>query len=299
MIPVKDLYNDRKYLGRSKGRVIDNRDPKQRGRIIVDHPILGQTVWIDYLRSPGNFSVPSIGDIVYVECDTGVYEYPFAWGNVTKGLDENPEIPNTFKRDVPTNRGLHTPNGHFIELDDGKAELTNAPEDTNFTTEGRGIKVTSTAGNKIHIVEDTDAEQEYILLETTNGNFIKLDYKEDKLSINVLKDTQFDTAENRTDNIGGDLTQTVGSDLTIDVTGDVTINCSNVTVTASGDATVDAGGAGNLITGGDATVDSSGKIILQSPSNSAAPGGAVTANAINNDPITGIPLTPAGGTDII
>jgi hypothetical protein len=181
-----DSTGKTRYLTRSKAIVIDNRDPLNRGRIRVDHPLVGKTGWIDYLRSPGYFSVPSIGDLVYIEADTGYAEYPIAWGNVTKGLDEAPELPEYFKRDIPSNRGIYTPNGHSIELDDGIATVSNAPVDNNFTTENRGIRITTKAGNKIHISEDTENQKQFIVLEDVNGNKIELDYKDNIVNINSM-----------------------------------------------------------------------------------------------------------------
>ena len=124
MFRSKDIQGNVKYSSRSKAKVIDNRDPLKRGRIRIEHPLLGKTSWIDYLRTPGTFNVPSIGDLVYVEADAGEAQYPVAWGNVTKGLDESPDVPETFKRDIPTNRGMYTPLGHTFEMDDGEANLS-------------------------------------------------------------------------------------------------------------------------------------------------------------------------------
>jgi hypothetical protein len=142
MYQVKDAsYGSIKFAGRSKAKVIDNNDPLKRGRIIVDHPLLGETTWIDYLNVPGIFSVPEIGDLVYVECDAGHESYPIAWGNVVKGKLDNPQIPDKFKRVTPTNRGIYSPNGHYIELDDGKG----------VSLEGNGIRVTTANGYSIEI----------------------------------------------------------------------------------------------------------------------------------------------------
>jgi len=172
-----------KYLGRSKACVVDNRDPKKRGRILINHPQLGETAWIPYLKSPGQFDVPSIGDVVYIEAESGYYEYPVAWGNVVKGLDEAPDIPEVFQREIPTNRGLYTPGGHTLELDDGIMEPTQEVSDSSPTTNSRGIRFTTTAGNKIHIAEDEVNGQQFILLETPLGDKIKLDYKLGKITI--------------------------------------------------------------------------------------------------------------------
>ena len=300
MFPVKDVDNGKiKYVARSKGKVVDNRDPLKKGRIKVDHPISPSDIWIPYLRKPSEFDVPSIGDVVYIEADAGFPTHCFAWGNTVRGIDSAPKIPEKFKRDVPTNRGLETPGGHSLEFDDGiHAPVDTAPVDTDFTTENRGIRITSTAGNKIHIIEDEAAAQQYILLSTANGNLIKLDYKDNKLSINVLDTTQFDTA--------GDRDDTVGGDFSITVTGDVTIDCTNATVNtsadaiidATGDASVIAGGTALVMAGGDVEVEAGGSINLKSSSNTLN-GGVVTDNPANNDPITGLPLTGAGGVNTL
>lgn len=235
MFRTKDSSGQSKYSGRSKAVVIDNRDPLKRGRIQVNHPLLGETAWIDYLKLPNQFDVPSIGDIVYVECDTGEYEFPIAWGNVTKGLDTAPNIPEAFRRNVPTNRGSYTPGGHKIELDDGESKPTKSPNDKDLTTKNRGIRITSTANNKIHIIEDSENNKEYILIEDKKGNMIKLDYKDNELTIKSLGTTKFDTAEDRTDTVGGNLI--------VNVTGDATVTANgNVSVSTPGNATVSADG---------------------------------------------------------
>lgn len=238
MYRSKDSQGNIKYVSRSKAKVIDNRDPLQRGRIRVEHPLLGKTSWIDYLRTPGNFSVPSIGDLVYIEADTGEAQYPVAWGNVTKGLDESPEIPEEFKKDIPSNRGLYTPGGHLFEMDDGEATLSNEPKDNDFTDKDRGVRLTTKAGNKIHILEDETNSKQYILLEDKEGDYIKIDYKDKKISI-VSKDTTLiDTTGNRTDVVGGDWDITVTGKVTINANGNVEINAVDATVTASGTATL-------------------------------------------------------------
>jgi hypothetical protein len=132
---------------------------------------------------PHQFDVPSIGDIVYVECDTGEYEFPVAWGNVTKGLDEAPEIPEAFKRMVPSNRGIFTPGGHLVEFDDGESNPTSTPKDTDLTTKDRGIRITSSKNNQIHIIEDDDNSKQYILLKDASGSYLKLDYNQGKITI--------------------------------------------------------------------------------------------------------------------
>jgi hypothetical protein len=278
------------YIGRSRAVVIDNRDPKLRGRIRVKHPLLGQSTWIDYINSPTLFDPPEVGDIVFVECESTEYEYPVAHGKVIKGPDGEIVLLDDFQREVPTNRGFKSPGGHTLELDDGIYIPTDSAGLNEVTTEDKGIRITTSAGNKIHIREDegfrkdgTTVESEikqFILIEDVNGNQIKLDYKDNKITIlskgthetttttdrsdlvggnygettngnktevvNGNKTSQVDLDETdtvsgkRASNITGDDTNTVGGKLTLEVTGDVVINCANAKITCSANAEVTA-----------------------------------------------------------
>jgi len=291
MFPVKDGFTgEMKYATCSRALVVDNRDPLQKGRIIVDHPQLGQTTWIPYLNTPGMFDVPKIGDIVMVESESGFYTHPIAWGNLHRVFPDNPDISNiplTFQRQVPSARGLFTPGGHTIVLDDGLAEeITPEPNDTNLSSVGRGIKITTKAGNLVHILEDTVEGNRYILLQDINGNFIKIDTALNKVTISTV----------------GDQHQVVGGVLTLDVTGNINITTNgktnissegDVSVSSNGKATVNAQGAVLVESLATATVQAP-SVILKSSANTLN-GGVVTNNTVNNDPITGIPLQPVGG----
>lgn len=233
MFRGRDSAGRPKYISRSKAVVVDNRDPFNKGRIVVNSPVLGTTAWIDYLRLPHQFDVPSIGDVVFVECEAGEYEFPIAWGNLTKGVSSPTDIPAAFKRDVPSNRGLFTPKGHLIELDDGESNPTSSPIDTNLSTKNRGIRITSSASNKIHIVEDSENSQQYILIEDAGGNLIKLDYTSNSLTINSI----------------GNTNQTVGGNLNITVSGNCTINASGNTVVEGSSVKLGAGAAEAVIKG--------------------------------------------------
>lgn len=151
-----------RYAGRSKAIVQDNVDPQKRGRILVNHPLIGESsVWIPYLTSPNTFSVPQIGDIVYIEADCGDYMYPIAWGNFTK--KGGGAVPDEFLRSEPTNTGMYTPDNHLFEMDDGKGTLK----------EGKGIRFTTSDGIKFHLIDDE--MEPLILLSDKNENTFKLD----------------------------------------------------------------------------------------------------------------------------
>lgn len=242
MFRSKDSSGNPKYVGRSKATVIDNRDPLKRGRIMVKHPILGETLWIDYLKTPGQFDVPSIGDIVFVECDTGEYEFPVAWGNVVKGLDTSPEIPSAFRRNVPSNRGMYTPGGHLFEMDDGQSNPTKSPNDKDLTTKDRGIRLTSKDGYKIHIMEDPDSGKQQILIEAKDGSFIKIDVDNGSMDIHSVGnynmdaggDTKEVTAGSHTIEAASVKIDTPSTEITgtLDVAGNVTMQ-ANLQVTGT------------------------------------------------------------------
>lgn len=250
MFRSKDTYGRPKYSGRSKATVIDNRDPLKRGRIQVSHPLLGETVWIDYLKLPNQFDVPSIGDIVYVECDTGEYEFPIAWGNVTKGLDSAPDLPAAFRRNVPSNRGMYTPGGHLFEMDDGVSNPTKSPNDKDLTTENRGIRLTSKAGYKIHISEDPSSGKQQILLEAIDGSFIKIDVDNGSIDINSV----------------GNYNMAAGGDTKEVSAGSHTIEAASTKIDAPSNeitGTLDVGGATSLQDTLDVTGDTSLQANLQ------------------------------------
>jgi hypothetical protein len=177
MFPVKDTSNNNiKYVGRSKATVVDNRDPLNRGRIRVSHSVVDINTWIPYLRHNNSFDVPPVNSIVYIEADSGFYTHPVAHGGLVAGNDNSPIVPSTFRRDNPTNRGLYTPNGHLVELDDGFAKSSTPLGDNSTTPVQRGIRITSIAGNKIWIQEDSTSSNQNITISDVGGNQITLDY---------------------------------------------------------------------------------------------------------------------------
>lgn len=122
--------------------------------------------WIPYLTSPGTFSVPNIGDVVYIESDNGEHTYPVAWGNFNK--KGGGAIPDAFLRSNPTNRGMYTTGNHIFEMDDGTGP-TKADAGVRITTSG----TTPQGGHKFHMIDDVT--QTSITLSDHLGNASKLD----------------------------------------------------------------------------------------------------------------------------
>ena len=101
------------------------------------------------------------------------------------GLPGQAKLPVAFNRTVPSNRGLFTPGGHLIEMDDGESNPTKTPNDKDLTTKSRGIRITSKDGYKIHIAEDLDNGKQEILIEAKDGSLIKIDVENGELLIHA------------------------------------------------------------------------------------------------------------------
>lgn len=231
MFPVKNkIDGDTQYAGRSVARVIDNVDPKKRGRIRVFHPYLGESTWIDYLRVPGQFFVPEIEDLVYIEADAGWISHPIAWGNVTAGEDSDLAIPEEFQRFSPTNRGLFSPDGHVLELDDG----------TGITgTTDKGIRITSSEGKKLHIAEDTTTQDNRFFYEDENSNLIEVDAVTNTITINTSNGASF-VIDGTTDSLTASTSS--GEELSLSSTDGISLTSAQATVTIDTTGNIEVSG---------------------------------------------------------
>lgn len=215
----------KKAVGRMKATVVDNRDPEKRGRIQVECPTLGYTDWIPYVNSGCIFDPPEIGTVVYVEAESGSLSDGVAHGSLVKPEDAI-ELPEDYRKQVPSVRGMFSPQGHKFELDDGNAEFVEIPCRPSHTTENRGIRITTTGGNKIHISDDP--AQQFINIEDSNGNFIKINTTNNEIVISS-KDRIDTIAEgDQSEFIGGNLTITVDGDAAFDVTGNAVIDAAEI-----------------------------------------------------------------------
>jgi hypothetical protein len=221
MFTVRDESTGRtKHTGRSVAKVIDNIDPKKEGRIRVFHPLIGESGWIDYLRLPGQFSVPEIEELVYIEADAGDLTFAVAWGNLTK--EEDTSIPETFKRNRPSNRGMFTKEGHLLELDDGTGPTK---------SDNKGIRITSSGGKKLHFSEDSSKFESTITLEDDSGNGLKIDENSNSFTIATSTGAEFKLESE-------DITITNSTvSITISSSGDIEIvgPTSTLSMAAAGD----------------------------------------------------------------
>ena len=146
MTTTKDpVTGIRKYLGKYRGTVVNNIDPLNRGRLILqvtDVHGLTPTTWAlpcVPLAGPNNglFALPIIGSSVWVEFENGDPDFPIwvgcFWGTAA-------EVPSKAKALPPAIPGitLQTPLGNGIVLSD-------VPGPTG------GIQLTCATGAKILI----------------------------------------------------------------------------------------------------------------------------------------------------
>lgn len=209
-VKIEDWMGSTKYVAPSKAIVIDNKDPKQKGRIRVDSPVYGKSPWIHYITvEDGFFGPPDVGSVVIVEADGGDPDYIIARGTINDGLDEDSDTPQEFRRYVPTNRGwsspgelnglgeVITPNGgHTLELDDGMAILSNGT--VVSSKELKGVRLTTSGGHSFNMFEEgTDGQQQNRIQLTTSGNqIIQMVDDEDSEKQNItLKDSEERTIE--------------------------------------------------------------------------------------------------------
>lgn len=226
-----------KYAGRSRAIVIDNVDPLARGRIRINHPLLGDSVWIDYLKLPGVFDVPKKGDVVYVECDCGWESHPIAWGNITKTNAADKDLPDCFKRKNPTNRGFYSPGGHIFELDDGEG----------VAKTGKAVRITTSNGTKFSV----DADKDAIFAEVVFG---------DKWELSKANGFQVSTPASGGTSLSMKSGQVVLSSAqasaTLDTNGDIIIvgPAASASIKADGEMSLN-GPAGSVTIGNDGTID--------------------------------------------
>jgi len=184
-----------KLFGESKAEVIDSYDPNRRNYIRINSPVFGRdTGYIPFINDPCHYFPPVKGGVIYVSADGGDPSYPIAHGSLVTGYDFDegnslyPDLPINFRREIPTCRGIFTPglldtngkpynliDGHLLEFDDGEATFIDndkkIPTISHSTTE-KGVRLTTSAGNKIHIYEELDGgtSKNYIKLEFNSGH---------------------------------------------------------------------------------------------------------------------------------
>ncbi|MEU6657788.1 phage baseplate assembly protein V [Streptomyces sp. NPDC046821] len=140
-----------RYLGKFRGRVVDNNDPLHIGRVTVEVPdVLGDepSTWalpcLPFTGpEAGQFVVPSKGTGVWVEFEQGDPSFPI-WTGCWYG--EEKELPPDARKLVasPSDHKpvvVQTPAAHKIVMSDAQGDE-------------RGIKLQAEGGAYIHITKE-------------------------------------------------------------------------------------------------------------------------------------------------
>jgi hypothetical protein len=144
---------DSRYYGKYRGKVVDNADPLNLGRIRAQVPKLlevTETGWalpsFPYggISEQGWFFVPDIDANVWIEFEHGDLSYPI-WTGVFYSSGDVPEGAQ------PAQKVLKTKSGHKVILDDdaGTVEITDS-NGNSITMDSSEIKIN--AGNATKIV---------------------------------------------------------------------------------------------------------------------------------------------------
>lgn len=186
---VADLMQkvERRFYGKYRGFVADNRDPKQLGRLTLRIPsVLGEEVITGWAMpcvpyggqdNQGFLYIPEPGAGVWVEFEEGDLEFPIwvgtFWGQLV-GVSETPALNEADgaerQREAndkepknepkpPTRKIIKTKKGHTIQFEDADGEeMVTVVEATHkhvVTLNKDGIQITEGAkGNKIIVGKD-------------------------------------------------------------------------------------------------------------------------------------------------
>ncbi|MEK8172960.1 phage baseplate assembly protein V [Streptomyces sp. M19] len=114
-----------RYLGKFRGRVMDNRDPLDIGRVTVQVPdVLGEeaSTWalpcLPFTGpQAGQFAVPEVGAGVWVEFEQGDPSFP-VWTGCWYG--DRSELPPDVRAELPGSRPvvIHTAGDHRLVMSD-------------------------------------------------------------------------------------------------------------------------------------------------------------------------------------
>ena len=214
----KDRKQTRTFLGNYRGTVVDNKDPKEAGRLRIRiHTVYDDiketaipwAIYADPLMgggiNSGGFFVPDIGDDVWCFFESGDFMKPVYFAGAPSALD----LPSERKggpTEYPFNRVFKTKQGHVLEFDD--------------TDGNTRIRVKHKSGTELVMLDNGDMTETVVgnLTRTVTGNLVET------------------ISGNATVNIEGNDTKTVSGDQTNTVSGSVSINAGTTLLLSSSGA---------------------------------------------------------------
>ena len=205
---VADLMQkvERRFYGKYRGFVVNNRDPKQLGRLTLRIPsVLGPQVTSGWAmpclpyggqKNQGFWCIPEVGAGVWVEFEEGDLEFPIWVGTFWSepgGTSESPALNDADGKEhaneqkPPTRKILKTNKGHTIQFEDAdREEMVTIVEATHkhvVTLNKDGIRITDGVnGNTIMLGQDgirigsSGASEPFVLgkqFQTNVDNFLK------------------------------------------------------------------------------------------------------------------------------
>jgi hypothetical protein len=154
-----------RYLGKFRGRVVDNEDPLRIGRITAEVPdVLGDepSTWalpcLPFTgHEAGQYVVPEVGAGVWIEFEQGDPSFP-VWAGCWYGHAD--ELPPEARAELPGHRPtvIRTPGGHRLLMSDvpgGTGILLKAPGGAYVQIDERGVFINNGHGASIALVGDT------------------------------------------------------------------------------------------------------------------------------------------------
>lgn len=153
-----------RFLGKFRGRVVDNADPLRIGRITAEVPdVLGDeaSTWalpcLPFTGAEaGHFVLPEVGAGVWMEFEQGDPSFPI-WTGCWYGQVE--ELPPEARAELPGGRPVvvRTPGGHKLLMSDvpgGEGILLEAPGGAYVQIDERGVTIGNARGATIRLLDD-------------------------------------------------------------------------------------------------------------------------------------------------
>jgi uncharacterized protein involved in type VI secretion and phage assembly len=152
---------ENKYYGKYRGTVVNNKDKKKLGRMIVTVPDLlknKETGWafpcFPYggIKDTGFFAVPEEGSNVWVEFEGGDLSYPIWTGTWLSEPSGTTETPVEAQSTEPNVKVLKTKSGHKIEMHDkeGDEKIVIANKDGSIIKmDSQGTEISSNGGSSL------------------------------------------------------------------------------------------------------------------------------------------------------
>jgi hypothetical protein len=182
-LPTMEAAAGQSYWGKFPGRVTDNQDPVNRGRIQVEVPGIRQEdpaggadsstaylAWAVPCLPPGFFVIPDVDALVWVEFGGGDLDYPI-WTGVWYRSEGTPQNVDG-EYPTPEQKVIRTTSGQVIQLEDTEGEertiLRDEANDHRVTMDAEGIRLEDAHGNRV--VMDADG----IRVEDAAGNALTL-----------------------------------------------------------------------------------------------------------------------------